>query len=66
MLSGAKLRLLQGVKLCTNMVSVLEGKLLVCGGMNVMQELQSLIQQYDPQAERWSVFGELPFSLKGN
>ena len=30
-----------------------------------MQELQSLIQQYDPQTERWSLFGELPFPLKG-
>ena len=30
-----------------------------------MQELQSLVQQYDPQTERWSLFGELPFPLKG-
>ena len=30
-----------------------------------MQELQSLIQQYDPQTERWSLFGELPSPLKG-
>ncbi len=46
-------------------VSVLEGMLLVCGGINVTEELQSYIQQYSPQTEKWSLFGELPFPLKG-
>lgn len=47
-----------------NVFAVLEGKLLVCGGENTVGDLLDQIQEYDPEAKKWTNKGVLPQPLK--
>ena len=45
-------------------ISVLNNKILVLGGVDSSGSLSSTMHEYDPEKNRWKVFGQLPRPMK--
>ena len=45
-------------------VSVLNKRIVILGGVDTAGSLSSTMHEYDPEKDRWKVFGELPRPIK--
>ena len=45
-------------------ISVLNCKIVVLGGVDSTGSLSSTMHEYDPEKNRWKVFGQLPRPMK--